>query len=236
MKFFIKFLIFYFMVINVQAIDNITTQAEIEKIIKKYLLENPEILIESLEKYRSNQEAKFEEKQRSHIEAYYKNKKYENFPHTGNISGSIIITEFIDYNCSYCKKTLIIINKLLKKYKNIKVVFIDFPILSETSYSAAKAAIAAHRQNAYFSYHTALLDSKKKISNEYLIDLADSLNLDLKKFKKDMNSEKTAKIIEDNIEFAKGLNVRGTPTFIINKKLYPGAYDMKKLEEIIKKI
>ena len=233
MKFFIKFLIFYFIAINSQANEGIKSKAEIEKIIEEYLLENPEILIESLESYRNNQEAKFEENKKAYIESYYKRKKYESFPQTGNINGKIIITEFIDYNCGYCKKTLITINKLLEKHNDIKVVFIDFPILSETSYTAAQAAIAAYKQNSYFKYHTALLNSNKKINNSYLIELAESFNLDLNKFKKDMKSEDTLKMIENNIRFARELNIRGTPSFIINKKVYAGAYDMKKLEEII---
>ena len=36
------------------------------------------------------------------------------------------------------KKTLQIINSLLDRNNNIKMVFIDFPILSETSYIARK--------------------------------------------------------------------------------------------------
>ena len=60
--------------------------------------------------------------------------------------------------------------------------------------------------------------------------------MDIKKFKSDMNSENTLQILEDNIEFAKELNIRGTPSFIINKKIYPGAYEIKKLEEILSKI
>ena len=77
MKFFIKFLIFYFIAINSQANEGLKSKAEIEKIIEEYLLENPEILIESLESYRNNQEAEFEENKKAYIESYYKREKYE---------------------------------------------------------------------------------------------------------------------------------------------------------------
>ena len=50
-----------------------------------------------------------------------------------------------------------------------------------------------------------------------------------------MKSELISKKLENNIEFARDLNIRGTPSFIINKKIHPGAYDLNKLEEIIKK-
>ena len=235
MRYFILLLVFILLIINKANADP-SSKAEIEGIIKEYLLKNPEILIESLEKYRSSQELKIEENKKLVINSYYKNRKYENLPFTGNKNGKIIITEFIDYNCGYCKKTLLAINELVKKYEDLKVVFVDFPILSETSYSAAKAAIAAYKQNIYFEYHSALLKNRKNIDDAYLIDLAKSFQMDIKKFKSDMNSENTLQILEDNIEFAKELNIRGTPSFIINKKIYPGAYEIKKLEEILSKI
>ncbi len=234
MRFLINFLAF-FILINSQAKEDFKFKTEIEEIIKEYLLKNPQILIESLENYRSNQEIRLEKNRENLINSYYKNKEYNNLPNTGNTEGNIIIMEFIDYNCGYCKKTLKTINKLIKKYQNIKFVFIDFPILSETSLLAAKAAIAAFNQNLYFEYHSALLNNRKNIDETYLLELAKSFNLSLDKFKSDMESEKTNIIIEKNIEFAKNLNIRGTPTFIINKKVYPGAYDMKKIEDILNK-
>ena len=235
MRYFILLLVFILPIIN-KAHADLSSKAEIEVIIKEYLLKNPEILIESLERYRSSQESKIEENKKLFINSYYKNREYENLPFTGNKNGKIIITEFIDYNCGYCKKTLLAINELVKKYEDLKVVFVDFPILSETSYSAAKAAIAAYKQNIYFEYHSALLKNRKNIDDAYLIDLAKSFQMDIKKFKSDMNSENTLQTLEDNIAFAKELNIRGTPSFIINKKIYPGAYEIKKLEEILNKI
>jgi len=81
-----------------------------------------------------------------------------------------------------------------------------------------------------------LLNNRKDINESYLLELAKSFNLDLIKFKKDMESEDTKNLIDDNIKLARDLNIRGTPTFIIDKKIYPGAYSIEKLEEILNKI
>ena len=228
-----KVLLCYFIIFTSYAEDKQLNTKNIEKIIENYLLENPEVLIKSLGIYREKQLVKEKKQVKTFIAEYYETKDYENLPFTGNNTGSTIITEFIDYNCGYCKKTLLSINKLLEKYKDVKVVFVDFPILSETSLSAAKAALAASKQNAYFAYHSALLKNNKKINDDYLIKLAKTLKLDLKKFKDDMASDEIVSLIEKNIEFARNLNIRGTPSFIINKKMYPGAYDFNKLEKII---
>ena len=234
MIFVLKLFLFYFLLNNSFSEDNTKLKSQIEKIIEKYLIENPEVIIESLENYRIEQEAKFEEDKRVFINDFYENKKYESLPFIGNTTGPIIIVEFIDYNCGYCKKTLQIIRKLLNKNSAIKIVFIDFPILSESSYIAGKAALAAFQQDAYFKYHSELLKSNNEFTESYLIELAKKLNLDIKKFKKDINSEEIKKKLDYNIEFARNLNIRGTPSFIINKKIYPGAYELDNLEEIIK--
>ena len=58
----------------------------------------------------------------------------------------------------------------------------------------------------------------------------------MNKFKEDMISDEIEIRLKNNIEFARKLNIRGTPTFIINNKVYPGAYDIDKLEDIINSI
>ena len=84
------------------------------------MLQNPEVIIESLERYRNNQEIEMEENKKAVLDSYYDDKKYEVLPFTGNDKGKIIVTEFIDYNCGYCKKTLLTINKLLRNTRTLK--------------------------------------------------------------------------------------------------------------------
>ena len=64
-----------------------------------------------------------------------------------------------------------------------------------------------------------MLKGNKEFSDNYIVDLAKDMNLDVSKFKKDMNSDLISKKLENNIKFARDLNIRGTPSFIINKSL-----------------
>ena len=48
-----------------------------------------------------------------------------------------------------------------------------------------------------------------------------------------MNSESVLKQIGNNIKLANSLQIRGTPTFIVGESILPGAYDYKKLKNII---
>ena len=230
----IRFVILiFFLIFNIYSNDENINEKQIKKIIEKYILENPAILIESLERFSANQKEKEKESFVNILNNFYDNLVYESLPRIGNIDSKLIILEFVDYNCGYCKRTLPTIAKLMKNFNNIQIVFIDYPILSESSEIAARASLAANEQNAYFEYHTVLLNNKKSINEDILYKIAKELSLDIEKFKKDMSSEKIKNNIIKNINFANSLKIRGTPTFIIGKQILPGAYDYEKLKKII---
>ena len=230
----IRFVILiFFLVFNIYSDDKNISEKQIKSIIEKYILENPEILIESLERFSANQKEKEKESFVNILNNFYDNLVYESLPRIGNIDSKLIIVEFVDYNCGYCRRTLPTIAKLIKNFDNIQIVFIDYPILSESSEIAARASLAANEQNAYFEYHTVLLNNKKSINEAILYKIAEELSLDIEKFKKDMSSEKIKNNIIKNINFANSLKIRGTPTFIIGKQILPGAYDYEKLKKII---
>ena len=226
-------ILIFFLIFNLHSADKNINEQQIENIIKKYILENPEILIESLEKFTANQKEKEQKSFVNILNDFYDTKIYESLPRIGNMDSKLIIIEFVDYNCGYCKKTLSTISKLIKNFNNIQIVFIDYPILSESSEIAARASLAANEQNAYFEYHTILLNNKKLINENILYKIAKELSLDIEKFKKDISSEKIKNNIIKNIKFANSLKIKGTPTFIIGKQILPGAYDYEKLKKII---
>ena len=218
---------------NLYANEKKINEQDLENIIKNYILENPEIIIESLEKFTANQKEREKKSFVSILNNFNETKVYENLPRIGNLESQLIIVEFIDYNCGYCKKTLPTISKLIKNFDNIQIVFIDYPILSDSSEIAARASLAANEQNAYFEFHTILLNNTKSINENFLYKTAENLELDIEKFKKDMSSTKIKNNIIKNIKFANSLKIRGTPTFIIGNQILPGAYDYDKLKKII---
>ena len=199
---------------------------EINSIINKFILDNPQVIEKALQNLNINRSKQNFEK------ALIELKKIPN-PKLKNPNANIIIYEFFDYNCGYCKSVMQNIFNVYKKDKKVEIVFVEYPILSNSSLSAAITSLAARNQNKYFEFHSKLMKHTGKIDDKLLLSFAKELKIDTKKLKSDYSNEKLMLIINKNREIANRLNLRGTPAFIIGNKIYPGAMSEKDLEKAI---
>tara|TARA_B100000287_G_scaffold434412_1_gene498763 strand:+ start:58 stop:741 length:684 start_codon:yes stop_codon:yes gene_type:complete len=211
------------------------SKEDIEDMIYEYIMENPEIILESVDNLRKKMEASSIESDNFLKDEFDTFANDNNIPNFGDPNAKVIIIEFVDYNCGYCKKSLDAITRLLNSELSLKVSFRDYPILSASSKFAAKAALAAKKQGKYFELHSELLNVKGNLSEEKILEMAKNIDIDVAKLKIDMEDPEIAVIIQNNENLAKKLNIRGTPTFIINGKLYAGALEFDKLRALIDK-
>ena len=219
--------------ISVSHSEENIDRKEIESIIHEYIMNNPELIIKSVEKLRQVVEQEDDDKKNFLIKNFELFANDKNIPWQGEENASVILIEFFDYNCGYCKKSLDAITNILKSYNNIKVSFRDYPILSTTSTSAAKAALAAQKQGKYFNFHSNLMKFQGNLTEEEIFNIAKSSGLKIKQLKLDMDDPERAAIIKDTHDLAKSLGIRGTPTFLINGKLFAGALDENRLKFLI---
>ena len=227
-------LLVLFMSYNGHAQEGFSKE-DIEDIIYEYIMENPEIILESVDNLRKKMEASSIESDNFLKDEFDTFANDNNIPNFGDPNAKVIIIEFVDYNCGYCKKSLDAITRLLNSELSLKVSFRDYPILSASSKFAAKAALAAKKQGKYFELHSELLNVKGNLSEEKILEIAKNIDIDVAKLKIDMEDPEIAVIIQNNENLAKKLNIRGTPTFIINGKLYAGALEFDKLRALIDK-
>jgi protein-disulfide isomerase len=197
---------------------------DIEAIIKDYLLNNPEIMLE----VQAALETKMEKVQAEKTAAALKSHSAEIFrpefsPVVGNAQGDVTIVEFFDYNCGYCKKALLDVAKLIEQEKQVKVVLKELPILAKGSEEAAKVALAAKMQGKYWDFHRAMLTASGQANEASALRVAEKVGLDMTRLKKDMASPEVAKEIDDTRALADKLQVRGTPFFMIADRVIPGA-------------
>jgi len=209
------------------------SKQELDKIMYEYIMENPQVILDSVDKLRKKMEEDSKLDEGYLKENFMQFANNPNIPYMGSDTPKVIIIEFFDYNCGYCKKSLDAVKELLRTEYDLKISFRDYPILAPSSRTAAKAALAAKNQGKYFSFHSALMSMQGNLNEDKIFTIANNLEMDIEKLKIDMQKDEIEKIIEENESLARKLNIRGTPTFIINGQLYAGALDLKKLREII---
>ena len=200
---------------------------KVETIIKDFLKKNPEYIKSTLDNYKISQE---NQKKQNAI------KLLEDIGNPGffHKQADITIYEFFDYNCGYCKSVVKTIMDVLSEDKKINFVFVEFPILSQQSYFAAKAALASKKQDLYNQFHLSLMKIKGRVNEEKVFNTAKTIGLDLSQLRIDMNNPQIEQQLLKNREIAKLLGLNGTPAFVIGDIIYSGALNLNNLKEIIK--
>lgn len=207
---------------------------ELGAIIKDYLMANPEVVVDAMAEMRLKQEREAEEQAKQTIAKYSDDFKSGKFPFAGNKDGDVVVVEFYDYNCGYCKKALPDVQALLEQDKDAMVVFMDMPILGASSLTASKWAMAAHNQGKYFEYHTALMQYQGAKDEAALTKMAKDVGLDVEKLKTDANSDEIQNKINENIMIAREIGVQGTPAFLVGDQFFRGYIGEEALLQSVK--
>ncbi len=206
------------------------SKSEIEKIVKTYLLDNPEVIRDALV-------ILDEREDRQSIQAVAKELRHDKRDYSiGNKNAKVTIVEFFDYNCTFCKRSTGWVKEVMEKYPNdVRFIFKELPILerrTRTSRNAAKAALAAHKQGKYSEMHFALMDASD-VSQKFINSTAIKLGLNMKQFEKDMKSEDLDTHLEDTMYLASLIpSLTGTPFFVINDQ-FLGSGDEAKLQSLL---
>jgi len=209
-------------------------KAALDTAIHDYLMANPQVIMESVEQYRQNQEAidakGFAEKIKARHDDIYNDAAS---PVVGNKKGDVTLVEFFDYNCGYCKQAFRDVQKILEEDKKLRIGFQEFPILSESSHTAAPYALAADRQGKYTEYHTVLMTQSGPLNEARMESIGKDIGLDVKKLKEDANSPTIRAEIEKNLALGRDVGIAGTPAFVIGDDALRGHYGLDALRKVI---
>lgn len=191
-------------------------------VIKEYLMTNPQVIFDSIEAYRAQEEEREQAKAANAIKDNLAKLTSADAPSIGPADADVTIVEFFDYNCGYCKRALPDVLSISKKDKKVRFVFKEMPILGPTSMTAAQWAMAAYKQDKYFEFHSALMEFRGPKEEKQLMKMAKDLKLDVEKMKKDAASPEVQAMIDADVELARTIGINGTPAFIVGETLYPG--------------
>ena len=209
---------------------NYETSIDEDKIVKIFL-EDRTILPRILDKL----EIIEEQNVIKNIALYYKDLVKNDNLFLGNKNGKEVIIEFFDYNCGYCKRSFPEIMELVSENKDIKIILKELPVLGESSILASKASIASQKQDKYFEFHQELINFSGIISLIDIKKISKELGINFEQLQRDMNSEETILLINESYRLADLIGVRGTPAFIINNNLIPGAIGKNEMLRFLNK-
>lgn len=249
---FVSFFSFSFILLSASqsvAQTNSSPNLQMDNAIHDYILNHPEVIVQSLEAYQTKQY------QQALANAQANAVKYadaifhqSNDPVAGNPKGKVTLVEFLDYQCPHCIVMSPVIDSLIKANPELRVVLKDFPVRGPISVVAATAALASKKQGKYYEFNKALMGSKvEPLTEDTIYDIAKSVGINVDKLKSDMKDKAIAQQIKSNYELAGSLQVQGTPTFIVAKTdittnaaptaitVVPGEATQDQLEKIIQK-
>jgi len=213
---------------------DLPSKPALDEAIRSYLMEHPEVIIESLQQYEAK-EREAQEKASTEALTVHKDRIYEHpmTPVTGNPKGDVTVVEFFDYQCGYCKRTMQNVLDLQKEDPKIRFVWKELPILGPVSEFAARGAMAAQKQGKYLDYHVAVMGARGQLTPDMVLKRAAAAGIDVDRLKRDMDDPEIAKYLDENLQLAHQLGITGTPGFIIGGKLVPGAIGKDQMKKLV---
>lgn len=147
----------------------------------------------------------------------------------------VIVIEYFDYNCGYCKKLVPALQALLAEDPKVAVLYKDWPILGAVSVYAASSALAAGWQGKYLAAHDALLGGPHLARNDQVDAILQRAGVNMDALKKDRAShaKEIAALLARNDMEAHALTLEGTPGLVVGRLLVPGIADLSVLKRLV---
>jgi protein-disulfide isomerase len=211
------------LVMSAYAPVSTTDKAAIEKIVRDYILAHPEILPEAMDVLKAREAAKTVAENRTAIETPFAG-AWE-----GAADADVMLVEFFDYACGYCRAALPDLARLVAEDKKLKIVYREMPVLGQASYDAAKVSLAAAQQGKYVAYHKAMFAAGRP-SASVIADAQRQAGMDVTKTRSAITSTQIEEELAKSENLQRALQLSGTPSWVVGDKVMVGAvgYDALK--------
>ncbi len=210
------------------------SRTEIEQVVRELLAREPEVVIEAIRTYQARQEQARDARVAEAIATHRDELVSAAHPSIGPADAAVTVVEFFDYRCGFCRRMVPHLDALLAAHDDLRVVFVEFPVLGPDSLRAAQASLAVWRQDpaAYMDVHRAVM-AADDLSAPALVAIAEAHGLDGERLIDDMQSEAVRDRLARNHQLAREIGVEGTPAFIVGDSFMPGAIPLEQLEAAV---
>lgn len=189
------------------------------RIVREGMLADPQILVDAADALRDRQYAPVLDANRAALETPF------GTSWKGAKDADVVLVEFFDYACSYCRASLPHIERLLSEDKRLRVVYREFPILGPESVTAARLSLTASKAGRFQRYHDTLFAAGRP-GPETIAEAANAAGIQ-PKVQEDPQIEAE---LRRNYQLAGQLGATGTPMFVVGDRVLNGAvgYDALK--------
>lgn len=194
--------------------------------VRDYLIENPQVLIESINVLENRQAQDAAQTDLQLVEA--NSDALFDDGHSwvgGNPDGDLTMVEFIDYRCGVCRQFNAEVHDAVEEDGNIRLILKEFPILGEESVLSSRFAISVHQiagDEAYKKAHDALMALRAPATDESLRGIAEEIGVDADAIMAHMDTEAVNTVLQKNHELGQTMAIQGTPTFVIGDQMLRG--------------
>ena len=147
-------------------------------------------------------------------------------PSRGPADAPIVVVEFSDYQCPFCKRAEPTVSALMQKYPTqVRLVYRHLPLdqIHPRARPAAVAAVCAEQQGKFWEYHDTLFANQQALNDADLEKYATTLGMDAEKFKACRADPASDAKVSADAAAAKEAGLTGTPAFFVNGILISGA-------------
>jgi protein-disulfide isomerase len=196
-------------------------RAATEAIVRDYILANPEILPQAMERLQ----------QRSAGQAVRENRAAIETPFHGAWAGAqnadVTLVEFFDYACGFCRASNGHIDRLLREDPRLRVVWREYPVLGPASEQAAVASLAAARAGRYRPFYDGMFAAGRP-SEQTIAATRSAVGVEAATLTDEFRTE-----LQRNYQLARALGASGTPTFVVGDQVLHGAVGYEALRDAI---
>lgn len=206
-----------------------SSRAAVERVVRDYILANPEIIPEANAVLRDRQTGEVIAANRSAIINPYGS------AWIGNPDGDVTLVQYFDYNCGFCRSSLPTIAKLIESDPKIRIVFRELPILSDESRTAARLSLVAADKGRFRQFHEAVY-AGGPITEASLGQAISAAGLDPATARAAAADPRHETEIRTNLAIAQQLGVTGTPSWVIGNRVISAALPLEELQREIARV
>lgn len=187
--------------------------------VAEALKSNPQMIIDAMQKYQDDMRAA-EEKAAQEAMAKYMDEinNSANAPFIGPQDAKVVVVEFFDFSCGYCKRLAPELEKIIAANSDVKFIFKPLTFVAQVSEYQAKAGYAAYKQGKFAEFYKEVMAYAGRMSEASVDEVASKIGLDIEQYRADLASDEVAKNMKTINELAQNISINGVPAVLINGK------------------